>query len=318
MSALQSATWLTVFPGLLFLWMFVLLIPEFIPQAFGMPLSQVIANDRAYKLKQDSQRDEHKDASDFVASLLPFGNKRQNKELSSSNSSLSSTSETPNESTSPNTPEPAPRPRRRVSWPVFSLTLKLGQWKSSKVILWVLAYVKTGNTVCVQVSVNNPIQGEFALAPRHLTHPHNLSLTPFRGVGCLSLVTHDIQNILQHHHWSCSSVIFCCYQKFPVRLWGLRAGPSVFVNLFISSKNYAWLSKFATGLHKQGFPGGSDDKEAACNAGDSGSTPGWGRSPGEGNGYPFQYSYLENPMDREAWQAAVHGVVAKHQTGLSY
>ena len=171
MSALRSATWLRVFPGLLFLWkwMFVLLIPEFIPQAFGMPLSQVIANDRAYKLKQDSQRDEHKDASDFVASLLPFGNKRQNKELSSSNSSLSSTSETPNESTSPNTPEPAPRARRRVSWPVLSLTLKLGQRKSSKVILWVLAYVKTGNIACVQVSVNNPIQGEFALAPRHMT-----------------------------------------------------------------------------------------------------------------------------------------------------
>ncbi|XP_007949830.1 rho GTPase-activating protein 6 [Orycteropus afer afer] len=98
---------------------------EFIPQAFGMPLSQVIANDRAYKLKQDLQKDEQKDASDFVASLLPFGNKRQNKELSSSNSSLSSTSETPNESTSPNTPEPAPRARRRVSRPVFSLTLML-------------------------------------------------------------------------------------------------------------------------------------------------------------------------------------------------
>lgn len=80
-----------------------------------MPLSQVIANDRAYKLKQDSQREEQKDVSDFVAFLLPFGTKRQNKELSSSNSSLSSTSETPNESTSPNTPEPAPRARRRVS-----------------------------------------------------------------------------------------------------------------------------------------------------------------------------------------------------------
>lgn len=147
------------------------LIPEFIPQAFGMPLSQVIANDRAYKLKQDSQRGEQKDASDFVASLLPFGNKRQNKELSSSNSSLSSTSETPNESTSPSTPEPAPRARRRVSWPVFALTPMSGQRKSSKVILWVLAHVKTGNAVCVQVSVNNPIQGEFAPAPRHLTHP---------------------------------------------------------------------------------------------------------------------------------------------------
>lgn len=83
-----------------------------------MPLSQVIANDRAYKLKQDSQREEQKDVSDFVAFLLPFGTKRQNKELSSSNSSLSSTSETPNESTSPNTPEPAPRARRRVSRPI--------------------------------------------------------------------------------------------------------------------------------------------------------------------------------------------------------
>ncbi|XP_004635092.1 rho GTPase-activating protein 6 isoform X1 [Octodon degus] len=95
---------------------------EFIPQAFGMPLSQVIANDRIYKLKQDLQRDEQKDASDFVASLLPFGNKRQNKELSSSNSSLSSTSETPNESTSPNTPEPAPRVRRRGAMSVDSIT----------------------------------------------------------------------------------------------------------------------------------------------------------------------------------------------------
>lgn len=110
------------------------LIPEFIPQAFGMPLSQVIANDRAYKLKQDLQRDEQKDTSDFVASLLPFGNKRQNKELSSSNSSLSSTSETPNESTSPNTPEPAPRVRRRVSWPIFSLSSMLGKRKMYKVI----------------------------------------------------------------------------------------------------------------------------------------------------------------------------------------
>ena len=47
--------------------------------------------------------------------------------------------------------------------------------------------------------------------------------------------------------------------------------------------------------------------ESACNAEDTGSIPGLGRSPGEGNGYPLQYSYLENSMDREAWQAAVHG-----------
>ncbi|XP_060089943.1 rho GTPase-activating protein 6 isoform X2 [Heteronotia binoei] len=95
---------------------------EFIPQAFGMPLSQVIANDRAYKLKQDTQKEEQKEVSEFVASHLPFGSKRQNKELSSSNSSLSSTSETPNESTSPNTPEPAPRARRRGAMSVDSIT----------------------------------------------------------------------------------------------------------------------------------------------------------------------------------------------------
>ena len=50
-----------------------------------------------------------------------------------------------------------------------------------------------------------------------------------------------------------------------------------------------------------GFPGGSDGKESACNAGDPGSIPGSGRSLGEGNGNPLQYSCLENPMDRGAW-----------------
>ena len=57
-----------------------------------------------------------------------------------------------------------------------------------------------------------------------------------------------------------------------------------------------------------GFPGGSDGKESACHVGNPGSIPGLGRSPGEGKGYTLQYSYLENSMDREAWQALVHGV----------
>ena len=56
-----------------------------------------------------------------------------------------------------------------------------------------------------------------------------------------------------------------------------------------------------------GFPGSSDGEESACNAGDLGSIPGLGRSPGEGNGYSLQYSCLENSMDRGAWQAAVDG-----------
>ena len=50
-----------------------------------------------------------------------------------------------------------------------------------------------------------------------------------------------------------------------------------------------------------GFPGGSDGKESACNAQDLGLIPGSGRSPGEGNGNPLQYSCLENPMDGGAW-----------------
>ena len=62
-----------------------------------------------------------------------------------------------------------------------------------------------------------------------------------------------------------------------------------------------------------GFPGGSEIKASASNAGDPGSIPGLGRSPAEGNGNPLQYSCLENPMDGEAWQAAVHGV-AKSRT----
>ena len=67
---------------------------------------------------------------------------------------------------------------------------------------------------------------------------------------------------------------------------------------------------------KTGFPGGSEVKASARNAGDLGSIPGSGRSPGEGNGNPLQYSCLENPMDREAWWATVHGV-AKSRTRLS-
>ena len=61
-----------------------------------------------------------------------------------------------------------------------------------------------------------------------------------------------------------------------------------------------------------GFPGGSEGKESACNAGHGRLTPGSGRSPGGANGCPLQYSCQEHPMDRGAWQAAVHGV-AKSQ-----
>jgi len=57
-----------------------------------------------------------------------------------------------------------------------------------------------------------------------------------------------------------------------------------------------------------GFPGGSHSKESECNAGNPSSIPGMGRTLGEGNGYPLQYSCLDNSMDKGAWQATVHGV----------
>ena len=60
----------------------------------------------------------------------------------------------------------------------------------------------------------------------------------------------------------------------------------------------------------------SDGKESACNAGDPGLIPGSGRSPGEGNGNPLQYSCLENPISGGAWKATIHGV-AKSQTQLN-
>ena len=68
--------------------------------------------------------------------------------------------------------------------------------------------------------------------------------------------------------------------------------------------------------YAMGFPGGSEVKASAYDARDLGSIPGSGRSPGEGNGNPLQYSCLKNPMDRGAWWTTVHGV-AESQTRLS-
>ena len=64
----------------------------------------------------------------------------------------------------------------------------------------------------------------------------------------------------------------------------------------------------------RGFPGGSEVKASASNAGDLSSIPGSGRSPGEGNGNPLQCSHLENPMDGKAWWAAVHRVAESAMT----
>ena len=83
---------------------------------------------------------------------------------------------------------------------------------------------------------------------------------------------------------------------------------------------HKWASNSAVSgpvpLAKASHVTGSGAKESVHNAEDSGSIPGSGRSPGEGNDYPLQYSCLENPMDREAWQATVHEIT-KSWTRLS-
>ena len=74
-------------------------------------------------------------------------------------------------------------------------------------------------------------------------------------------------------------------------------------------------------LFPDDVPDGSAGKEFACNAGDtedSGLIPGLGRSPGGGDSNPLQHSCLENPMDRGAWQATVHGVTESDMTAVTY
>ena len=81
---------------------------------------------------------------------------------------------------------------------------------------------------------------------------------------------------------------------------------------FLNSVPFGFYADFITQaqlMETLGFPGGSDGKESACNAGGPGSLPGLGRSPGEGQDNPLQYSCLENSMDRRrAWRIIVHGV----------
>ena len=79
----------------------------------------------------------------------------------------------------------------------------------------------------------------------------------------------------------------------------------IYIHIYIYIFIYLW-----------GFPGGSNDKESTSNAGDLASVSGPGRAPGEENGYPLQYSCLDNSMNRGAWRAMVHGVT-KSWTRLS-
>ena len=86
---------------------------------------------------------------------------------------------------------------------------------------------------------------------------------------------------------------------------------------FKKKKKIVYFKMDCVTLHMtMGFPGGSDGKESACNARDVGSIPGSGRSPGEGNGYPLQYSCLDNSMDWGTWRATLHRVAESDTTEI--
>ena len=104
-------------------------------------------------------------------------------------------------------------------------------------------------------------------------------------------------------------------KSHPLQYPGLKKSMECIVHRV--AKSQTQLSDFHfTSLHNYGFPGGSAGKESASNAGDLGLIPGLGRSPGEGNSYPFQYSGLENSTDRGTWWAIILGVT-KSWTQLS-
>ena len=105
-----------------------------------------------------------------------------------------------------------------------------------------------------------------------------------------------LKSLLQHHS---SKALILWHSAF-------------FIVQLLFSRKFIILHVLSTSC----FPGSLDGKASANNAGDTGSIPGLGRSPGKGNGNPLQYSCLENPMDPGAWWATVHGV-AKSRTRLS-
>ena len=118
------------------------------------------------------------------------------------------------------------------------------------------------------------------------------------------------------------NIISLCKWKLSVTItfWRIQS-TSLLIYIWICIQQISiWISELLQVYKCQlllGFPGGSDDKESACNAGVLGLIPGLGRSCGKGNAYSLQYSCLENSMDREDCWATVHRF-AKSWTGLSH
>ena len=122
---------------------------------------------------------------------------------------------------------------------------------------------------------------------------------------CIFLIISDVKH-LSCVCWLSLCLLWKAVYSVPLSIFACLFGFFFFADSVSFGSNLSVHS-----FNFRGFPGGSVGKESACNAGDardSGSIPGWGRSPGGGHGNPLQYSCLENPMDRGAWQATVHGV----------
>ena len=132
----------------------------------------------------------------------------------------------------------------------------------------------------------------------------------------MKICKHNLQNKYSNKVRASSSTD--SHKSVLTSVQGLRDEIYSFIS-DVHSPNILQISGTVLGkvrTEKSGFPGGSDSKESDYNAGDLGSISELGRSPGERNGNPLQYSCLENSMDRGAWQTTVH-VAAKSQTGLS-
>ena len=144
-----------------------------------------------------------------------------------------------------------------------------------------------------------PVSQLFIRWPKYWSFSFNISpsnensgLISFRMDWLDLLAVQGALKSLLQHHSSKASILQC----------------SAFFTVQLSHPYMTTVCKLPLPLYKLGFPGGSDSKVFACCVGDPGLTPGLGRSPGEGNGNLLQYSCLENPMEREAWQATVYGV----------
>ena len=140
-----------------------------------------------------------------------------------------------------------------------------------------------------------PPPGAFPLPPPHPTAPGCKELPASSSKPHWLPVLHAVMHMLQH----------CSLNPSPSLTPLLRPHPLV----PMSARQLCVCISIAT--RQMGFPGGSGGEASASSAGDPGLIPGSGRSPGEGNGDPLQYSCLENPMDGGAWWATVHGVAKR-------